>query len=255
MTVNLDGGWPLIRTERRDAVHLITLDRPERRNAVDGPAAKALTEAFVAFDSDRTAHVAVVTGAGGVFCAGNDLKAMAAGEFPVPTVDGPPPMGPTRMRLNKPVIAAIEGIAAGGGMELALWCDLRVVAEDAAFGLLNLPKGLPCLDGGSVRLPRLVGEGHALDLLLTGRRLSAREAAEMGLVTRLVPPGQALERALGLAAGIAALPQPALRAARGSALDQWGRTGDEALAAEVRRGLSSIPSDRWNSSPPGPAVA
>ncbi len=230
-----------VRTERQGAVTLVTMDRPDRRNAVDGPGAAALTAAFTAFDRDGHARVAVLAGVAGTFCAGSDLKAMAAGEFPVATVDGPPPLGPTRLHLTKPVIAAIEGGAIGGGMELALWCDLRVAAADAVLGLLNLPKGMPCLDGGSVRLPRLVGQGRALDLLLTGRQILADEAFRIGLVDRLTPPGTALAAALELAQQIAALPQQGLLAARDTAISQWGLSEDQALLAEARRGLAGPP--------------
>jgi enoyl-CoA hydratase len=230
-----------VRTERQGPVTLVTIDRPERRNAVDGPAAVALTDAFAAFNHEKEARVAVLTGSGGTFCAGSDLKAMAAGEFPVSTADGPPPLGPTRMRLAKPVIAAIEGGAYGGGLELALWCDLRVAAEDAELGLLNLPKGLPCLDGGSVRLPRLIGHGRALDLLLTGRRVTAGEALRIGLVSRLAAPGTAAAAALDLARQIAAFPPDGLLAARDTAAAQWGLTEEQALRAEARRGLSTMP--------------
>jgi enoyl-CoA hydratase len=226
-----------VRTERQGTVTLVIIDRPERRNAVDGPAAIALTEAFTAFDRDEGARVAVLAGAGGTFCAGSDLKAMAEGEFPAPTVEGPPPLGPTRMQLTKPMIAAIEGGAFGGGLELALWCDLRVAAQDAELGLVNLPKGLPCLDGGSVRLPRLIGQGRALDLLLTGRRVPAAEALQIGLVTRLAAPGTALQAALDLAQQIAAFPQDGLLAARDTALGQWDLGQAQALRAEAQRGL------------------
>src|SRR5512139_1220584 len=226
-----------VRTERRGAVDIVTIDRPDRRNAVDGPCARRLTEVFMEFDRDDQARVAVLTGAGGTFCAGSDLKAMAAGEFPMPTLDGPPPLGPTRMTLAKPVIAAIEGGAFGGGMELALWCDLRVAATDAALGLPNLSKGLPCLDGGSVRLPRIVGHGRAMELLLTGRRIEAAEALAIGLVNRLTEPGTALEAALELAGQLAALPQEGLRAARETAIAQWGLSEAAALTAEARRAL------------------
>jgi enoyl-CoA hydratase len=227
-----------VRTQRQGGVTLVTIDRPDRRNAVDGPGAVALTAAFTAFDRDDGARVAVLAGAGGTFCAGSDLKAMAAGEFPLPTADGPPPLGPTRLRLTKPVIAAIEGGAFGGGMELALWCDLRIAANDAELGLLNLPRGLPCLDGASVRLPRLVGHGRALELLLTGRRIPAEEALGIGLVNRLAPPGTVLAAAIGLAQEIAALPQAGVHAARDTAIDQWSLSEDQALLAEARRALT-----------------
>lgn len=182
-----------VRTERRGPVHVITLDRPARRNAVDGPTARRLAGAVRDFE-DGDAKVAVLTGAGGTFCAGSDLKAMAAGDFPAPTADGPPPMAVTRARPSKPVIAAIEGYCFGGGFELALWCDLRVASETAEFGLLNFEHGLPSLDGATVRLPRLVGQPRALDALLTARRIPAREAADWGLLTTVTHPAKPWKR-------------------------------------------------------------
>ncbi|GAA4370383.1 crotonase/enoyl-CoA hydratase family protein [Actinomadura verrucosospora] len=229
-----------VRTERRGPVHVITLDRPDRRNAVDGPTARRLADAVRAFE-DGDAKAAVVTGAGGAFCAGSDLKAMAAGDFPVPTAEGPPPMAVTRARPSKPVIAAIEGYCFGGGFELALWCDLRVASETAEFGLLNFEHGLPSLDGATVRLPRLVGQPRALDALLTARRIPAREAASWGLLTALTPPGEALETALALAARIASLPAPALQAARASLLAQGPLPEADALRNETTLALAALP--------------
>ncbi|MEU9869926.1 enoyl-CoA hydratase-related protein [Actinomadura sp. NPDC048021] len=229
-----------VRTERRGPVHVITLDRPDRRNAVDGPTARRLADAVRAFE-DGDAKAAVVTGAGGAFCAGSDLKAMAAGDFPAPTAGGPPPMAVTRARPSKPVIAAIEGYCFGGGFELALWCDLRVASETAEFGLLNFEHGLPSLDGATVRLPRLVGQPRALDALLTARRISAREAASWGLLTALTPPGEALETALALAARIASLPAPALQAARASLLAQGPLPEADALKNETTLALAALP--------------
>ncbi|MES9605487.1 enoyl-CoA hydratase-related protein [Actinomadura sp. NPDC000929] len=229
-----------VRTERRGPVHVITLDRPDRRNAVDGPTARRLADAVRAFE-DGDAKAAVVTGAGGAFCAGSDLKAMAAGDFPAPTAGGPPPMAVTRARPSKPVIAAIEGYCFGGGFELALWCDLRVASETAEFGLLNFEHGLPSLDGATVRLPRLVGQPRALDALLTARRIPAREAASWGLLTALTPPGEALETALALAARIASLPAPALQAARASLLAQGPLPEADALRNETTLALAALP--------------
>lgn len=229
-----------VRSERRGPVHVITLDRPARRNAVDGPTARRLAGAVREFE-DGDAKVAVLTGAGGAFCAGSDLKAMAAGDFPAPTADGPPPMAVTRARPSKPVIAAIEGYCFGGGFELALWCDLRVASETAEFGLLNFEHGLPSLDGATVRLPRLVGQPRALDALLTARRIPAGEAAAWGLLTTVTPPGEALETAQALAARIASLPAPALQAARTSLLTQGPLPEPEALMNETALALSALP--------------
>jgi enoyl-CoA hydratase len=227
----------MIRTARHGDLHLITLDRPDRRNAVDGPMAGALADAVGAAERDDTVRAIVLTGAGGAFCAGNDLKAMAAGEFPVPTPDGPPPMAVTRTPPAKPVIAAVEGYCFGGGFELALWADLRVASTTAEFGTLNLAQGLPCLDAATVRLPRLVGQGRALDILLTARRVPAEEALACGLIDRLTGPGEALERALELAAAVARLPVEARNAARRSVLEQWSLPEDEAARNEARLAL------------------
>lgn len=227
----------MIRSEGRGPVRLITLDRPERRNAVDGPMAEALDEAVRAAERDDDVRAIVLTGAGGAFCAGNDLKAMAAGDFPVPTVDGPPPMRVTRAAPAKPVVTAIEGYCFGGGFELALWADLRVASATAEFGVLNLAQGLPCLDAATVRLPRIVGQGRALDVLLTARRVPAEEALAWGLIGRMVEPGKALEEGLAVAEAVAALPPGALGAARRSALEQWSLPEGEAARGEARLAL------------------
>jgi enoyl-CoA hydratase len=233
---------PGVRVERDGPVTVVTIDRPERRNAVDGPAAAALADAFRAFDRDPGASVAVLTGAGGAFCAGADLKAIAAGEPLRVAADGDGPMGVTRLRLSKPVLAAIEGPAVGGGLELALWCDLRVAAEGATLGVFNRRFGVSLVDLGTVRLPRIVGHGRAMDLILTGRAVGAAEALAMGLVNRVVPDGQALAATVALARDLAALPQTALRNDRLSVIEQWGLTEDEALANELRLGMATLAS-------------
>jgi enoyl-CoA hydratase len=231
---------PSVAVTRAGPVTVVTIDRPAVRNAVDSATAAALREAFTGFDADPAAHVAVLTGAGGTFCAGADLKALAEGDRrPVPDA-GPGPMGPTRMTLSKPVIAAVEGHAVAGGLELALWCDLRVAASDAVFGVFCRRFGVPLVDLGTVRLPRLVGHGRAMDLILTGRPVGADEALAMGLASRVVPPGRALEGALELATALAALPQRCLRSDRLSALEQWGLDEVAAAANEARRGREVI---------------
>ena len=227
---------------RDGPVTVVTICRPERRNAVDSVAAAALLEAFEAFDHDEDASVAVLTGTGRTFCAGADLKALAEGDRrPVPD-QGPGPMGPTRLELSKPVIAAIEGHAVAGGLELALWCDLRVAATDAVLGVYCRRFGVPLVDGGTVRLPRLVGQSHALDLVLTGRGVAGAEALRMGLVNRVVAPGTALAAAVALAHELAALPQTCLRNDRRSLLGQWSMSEPEALTAEARLGRATISS-------------
>ena len=223
-------------------VRIVTICRPERRNAVDSATAIALLEAFSSFDADDTTAVAVLTGQGGTFCAGADLKAMTEGDARPIREHGPGPMGPTRLDLSKPVIAAIEGHAVAGGLELALWCDLRVAATDAVLGVYCRRFGVPLVDGGTVRLPRLVGQSRALDLILTGRGVPGAEALAMGLVNRLVPPGHALEAAVALAAELAAFPQACLRNDRHSVLGQWGLDAEAALAAEARLGRDTIAS-------------
>ena len=221
-------------------VTVVTIERPERRNAVDGPTAEALREAFEEFEADGTAAVAVLTGAGGTFCSGADLKALAEGVPMVLEEDGPGPMGPTRLSLSKPVVAAVEGHAVAGGLELALWCDLRVAAEDAVFGVYCRRWGVPLIDGGTVRLPRVVGEARALDMVLTGRAVRADEALAWGLASRVVPSGRALEEAVALAHEIAALPQRCLREDRASLREGMSLTLAEALRNEHRHGLATI---------------
>jgi enoyl-CoA hydratase len=221
-------------------VAIVTIARPEVRNAVDGSTAAALADAFRAFDADRRQSVAILTGAGGTFCAGADLKAVGEGRGNRVEPHGDGPMGPTRMLLSKPVLAAVEGHAVAGGLELALWCDLRVAARNAVFGVYCRRWGVPLCDGGTVRLPRLVGQSHALDLILTGRAVSGEEARSMGLANRLTDPGRALDEALALAHQLAAFPQVCLRSDRLSAYEQWAMDGDEALGNETRRGLAVI---------------
>jgi enoyl-CoA hydratase len=224
------------------AVRIITIDRPERRNAVDSHTASALLEAFESFDADETAHVAVLTGAGGYFCAGADLKAIADGDRRPISDDGPGPMGPTRMRLGKPVIAAIEGHAVAGGIELALWCDLRVAAADAVLGVYCRRFGVPLVDLGTIRLPRLIGHSRAIDLILTGRGVDGVEAERIGLVNRVCAPGEALRVAVALAHELAALPQHCMRNDRMSAIEQWDLDEWTATSNEVRWGRDSIES-------------
>jgi enoyl-CoA hydratase len=231
-----------VRTERFDDVLVVTLDRPERRNAVDAATAVALTSAFRGFDGDPSLSVAILTGAGGTFCAGADLKALAAGEPRPVTPDGDGPMGPTRLRLQKPVIAAIEGHAVAGGLELALWCDLRVASEEAILGVFCRRFGVPLVDLGTVRLPQIVGLGRALDLVLTGRPVNAQEAWTMGLVSRVVPEGHALREALELARSLAALPQTCLRNDRRSLLESLDLDVRQAMVNEVNRGRDTLAS-------------
>jgi len=229
-----------VRYEKDGPVVVITIDRPERRNAVDGPTAEELVGAFQRFDADHEAALAVLTGAGGTFCAGADLKAVATGNGNRVSIAGPGPMGPTRLELTKPVIAAIEGHAVAGGLELALWCDLRVAASDAVLGVYCRRFGVPLVDLGTVRLPRLIGHSRAMDLILTGRGVAGEEALAMGLVNRLTPPGQALAVASQLALELAAFPQTCLRNDRRSALEQWGLSEQQACVNEVRIGLETI---------------
>jgi enoyl-CoA hydratase len=232
-----------VRFEAEGAVAIVMIDRPEVANAVDRPTATALADAFRRFAADDALAVAVLTGADGTFCAGNDLKSMrepGAPRAPRIAPDGDGPMGPTRMLLAKPVIAAVEGHAVAGGLELALWCDLRVAAEDAVFGVYCRRWGIPLMDGGTVRLARAVGQSHALDLLLTGRGVSGEEALRMGLANRLVPKGGALAAAIALAREIAELPQAALRSDRLSSYEQWSLEASAALANEYEHGLRTI---------------
>lgn len=221
-------------------VTTILIDRPARRNAVDRATAEALAEAFRAFDADPDAAVAVLAGVGGTFCAGADLKAVDAGAPNRLEPEGDGPMGPSRLELSKPVIAAIEGHAVAGGLELALWCDLRVAASDAVLGVFCRRWGVPLIDGGTVRLPRLIGLSRALDLILTGRPVGASEALQMGLVNRVVPPGEALAAAQELAAELAAFPQVCLRADRASALGAFDAPLPEVLVREFEGGLAAL---------------
>jgi len=234
--------WKTVDISREGPVIVVTIFRPERRNAVDSGTAAALLSAFTDFEEDESASVAVLTGAGGTFCSGADLKALTEGD-PRPVVeDGPGPMGPTRLELSKPVIAAIEGHAVAGGLELALWCDLRVAATDAVLGVYCRRFGVPLVDGGTVRLPRLIGQSHALDLVLTGRGVGGPEALAMGLVNRLAPPGRALEAAISLAFDLATFPQTCMRNDRRSVMWQWGLSEPDALVLEARFGIDTIES-------------
>ena len=225
-----------IRVEKQGPVTIVIMDRPEARNAVDGPSARARADAFRAFDADGEARVAVLWGAGGTFCAGADLKAFGTGNGLRVEATGDGPMGPTRMRLDKPVIAAVAGYAVAGGLELALWCDLRVAEETATFGVYCRRWGVPLLDGGTVRLPSLIGMSRAMDLILTGRPVDAREAFAMGLANRVVPAGAARAEAEALARTLAELPQTCLRSDRRSAYEGSDLDLDAALAREYALG-------------------
>jgi enoyl-CoA hydratase len=234
-----------VRVQRQGQVTVVTLDRREVRNAVDGEHAQALLDAFIAFDADDDAAVAVLHGAGGTFCAGADLKAAATGTpwFVEPGEDGTAPMGPSRLTLSKPVLAAVEGYAVAGGLELALWCDLRIADPDAVFGVFCRRWGVPLIDGGTVRLPRLVGLSHAMDLILTGRPVQADEAQRMGLANRVSVPGQAVSEAVALAEQIARFPQTCMRHDRLSAYEQHGLATADALANEWRHGQYALDSE------------
>ena len=229
-----------VRIERAGPVATVLLSRPERRNAVDGETAAALVDAFREFDADDTAAVAVLHGEGGVFCAGADLKAVGTDSGNRLAPDGDGPMGPTRMRLGKPVIAAVAGHAVAGGLELALWCDLRVAEERAVFGVFCRRWGVPLIDGGTVRLPRLIGASRAMDMVLTGRPVDAREALAMGLVNRVVPDGSSRAAAEELARELAAFPQTCLREDRLSLLESERLDEDAALANEFAHGMRSL---------------
>lgn len=229
-----------VRYETRDHTAIVTIDRPAVRNCVDGPTAAALADAFRRFAADEALSVAILTGADGHFCAGADLKAVSDSRGNKVRLDGDGPMGPSRMLLEKPVIAAVEGHAVAGGLELALWCDLRVAARDAVFGVYCRRWGVPLIDGGTIRLPRLVGQSVAMDMILTGRGVQGEEALRIGLANRLVEPGTTLEAALALAEELAAFPQRCLRADRLSAIRQWSLDQGEALVEETRRGLDVI---------------
>jgi enoyl-CoA hydratase len=229
-----------VRVERSGPVTTVFLHRPARRNAVDGPTAAQLAAAFRAFDDDPDAAVAVLHGEGGVFCSGADLTALGTGRGNQLAPEGDGPMGPSRLRLSKPVIAAVEGYAVAGGLELALWCDLRVAGESAVFGVFCRRWGVPLIDGGTVRLPRLIGTSRAMDMILTGRAVGADEAAAIGLANRVVPAGQALAAAQLLAAELAAFPQDCLRSDRASVLDAEGLAETAALAAEFAHGGEAL---------------
>ncbi|MFJ9038982.1 crotonase/enoyl-CoA hydratase family protein [Streptomyces sp. NPDC102406] len=231
---------PAVRVERRGHVTTVVLARPGARNAVDGPTAAQLAATFREFEADESARVAVLWGEGGTFCAGADLKAVGTEHGNRVAPDGDGPMGPTRLRLTKPVIAAVSGHAVAGGLELALWCDLRVAEEDAVFGVFCRRWGVPLIDGGTVRLPRLIGESRAMDLILTGRPVPAREAYEIGLANRLVPPGRARAAAEELAAELAALPQACLRSDRASVREQGGLDEVTAMRGELRYGAGVL---------------
>jgi enoyl-CoA hydratase len=232
-----------VNVEQTDAVTIVTIDRPEARNAVDRPTAAALADAFRAFDADDSQHVAVLTGAGDTFCAGADLKAFGTERANSVSTTGDGPMGPSRLLLAKPVIAAVEGYAVAGGLELALWCDLRVMAADAAFGVFCRRWGVPLIDGGTVRLPRLIGESRALDLILTGREVGAEEALAIGLANRVVPSGTARDAAVALAGEIARFPQTCVRLDRPSVLGQWDLPLADALVAELTAGREALRAD------------
>ncbi|MHB9855078.1 crotonase/enoyl-CoA hydratase family protein [Streptomyces krungchingensis] len=229
-----------VRVERQGHVSTVVLSRPAARNAVDGPTAAELAAAFREFEADETARVAVLWGEGGTFCAGADLKAIGTERGNEVTEDGDGPMGPTRLRLSKPVIAAVAGHAVAGGLELALWCDLRVAEEDAVFGVFCRRWGVPLIDGGTVRLPRLIGTSRAMDMILTGRAVPAREAFETGLANRLVPTGRARAEAELLAATIADFPQACLRSDRASVLDQEGLVEKAAMRTELLHGMGVL---------------
>jgi enoyl-CoA hydratase len=221
-------------------VAVVTIDRPAARNAVNPATARQLAAAFAAFDAENGLAVAVLTGAGGTFCAGFDLKETAAGQRGHRREHGDGPMGPTRRKLSKPVIAAVEGHAVAGGLELALWCDLRVAARDAVFGVYCRRFGVPLMDLGTVRLPRLIGHGRAMDMILTGRGVSAKEAERIGLVTRVVATGDALSEAMAMARHLSRLPQAALRSDRLSAIEQWELGWEQAMRNEFRHGLATV---------------
>ncbi|WP_228534724.1 crotonase/enoyl-CoA hydratase family protein [Nocardia sp. BSTN01] len=229
-----------VRIERSGPVFTVILDRPEARNAVDGPTARALAAAFREFDADDTAAVAVLWGAGGTFCAGADLKSLGTEKSNRAAEDGDGPMGPTRMTLSKPVIAAVSGYAVAGGLELALWCDLRIAEQDSTFGVFCRRWGVPLIDGGTVRLPRIVGHGRAMDMILTGRAVAAPEALQIGLVSQVVASGESRTAAERLATELAALPQTCLRSDRMSALEQWGLDESEAMTREFRYGFTAL---------------
>jgi len=230
-------------TEERDKVFIVTIDRPERKNAIDKQTADELYQAFEFFDRNDSLYVAILTGSDNVFCSGADLKSIAE-ETGAPELnkDGRAPLGVSRMQLSKPVLSAVEGFAVAGGLELALWCDLRVAATDAVFGVFCRRFGVPLVDGGTIRLPRLIGQSHAMDMILTGRGVSGNEALSMGLINRLTATGKSLETALELANDLCRFPQTCMRSDRLSALEQWAISEKEALINESNRGLQVLQS-------------
>jgi enoyl-CoA hydratase len=225
-----------------DRVAIVRMMRPERRNAVDAATAKSLADAFRAFDADTNLDVAVFTGTDKVFCAGADLKAIASGDRITLNAGGYSPMGPPRLRLSKPVIAAIEGPAVAGGLELVLWCDLRIAGKSAIFGVFNRRFGIPLVDLGTIRLPRIIGHGRAMDLILSGRSVDAVEALAMGLINRCVADGEALPTAIELAQKLSSFPQTAMRQDRLSAIEQWGLSEEDAIANEISHGMVTVAS-------------
>ena len=231
---------PTVIYETDGSLAIVTIDRPAVRNAINRATASALAAAFRRFDGESLQRVAILTGAGGAFCAGFDLKETAGGRRDHRVESGDGPMGPTRFKLSKPVIAAVEGPAVAGGLELALWCDLRVAARNAVFGVYCRRFGVPLIDLGTIRLPRLIGHSRAMDMILTGRGVSGEEAERIGLANRLVEPGQALAAAKRLAHDLAQLPQAALRSDRLSAIEQWGLSWEAAVLNEYRLGIATV---------------
>ena len=232
----------MVRVEKSGPVTTVIIDRPAAKNAVDAPTADALVQAFRAFEADPEARAAVLWGAGGTFCAGADLKSIGTETSPRIDPAGDGPLGPTRLFLSKPVVAAVSGYAVAGGLELALWCDLRVMEADAAFGVFCRRWGVPLIDGGTVRLPRLIGLSRALDIILTGRPVKADEALAIGLANRVVPKGQSRTAAEALAAEIAAFPQTCMKVDRKSAYEQFGMSLEDALRNEARGGMAALQS-------------
>ncbi len=245
-----EAATPTVLVERLGEITVVTINRPDARNAVDSPTARKLAEAFVQFEADPDAKVAVFVGANGTFCAGADLKSVGAGTFeqfplpeaPIEPLDTTAPMGPSYLRLSKPVIGAISGYAVAGGLELSLWCDLRVVEADAVFGVYCRRWGVPLIDGGTVRLPRLIGQSNALDMILTGRPVGAEEAKIMGLANRVVPSGTARQEAINIAAQLCRFPQICMRNDRQSVYEQWNLSFDDAMANEAVLGRATFKS-------------